>query len=138
MASLEIVCELLVRPATDAGCHVRGNVIGVPPLEHGASELPAIVHGEGDVAGRMALAAMAERCRKVGAAIFLSGKVRSVPKTMRSEEGQIPECHSPALIEGKRELVRWRGRVHDPKAKDISFDCDCVIAAHPSIGSVGK
>src|ERR1700721_4224209 len=109
MAGLEIVRELLVRPSADAGSLVGGDVIGVPAFNHRARELLAIVHGEGDVAGRVALAAMAERCRKVGAAIFLSGKVRSVPKTMRSEEGQIPECHSPALIEGQRELVGCGG-----------------------------
>jgi hypothetical protein len=86
----------------------------------------------------VALAAMAERCRKVGAAILFSGKARRVPKAMRIEEGQIPECHSPALIEGERERVGRRRLVHRREAEDISFDCDCVIAANPSIGGVGK
>src|ERR1700728_4079522 len=99
MAGLDIVCELLVRPATDAGSRVGGDVIDVPAFEHGPGELPAIVHGKGDVAGRVALAAMAERCRKIGAAIFLSGKARLVSKAMLIEESQIPENHGPALVE---------------------------------------
>src|ERR1700677_3818765 len=123
MASLEIVRELLVRPATHAGSLVRSDIVGVPALEHGAGELPPIVHGEGDVAGGMALAAMTERRSKVGAAIFLSGKARSVSKAMRIEESQIPECHSPALIEGERKVVGRRRHVHCRKAKNISFDC---------------
>src|ERR1700722_2526312 len=133
MASLEIVCELLVRPATDPGSLVGSDIVGVPALEHGAGELPAIVHREGDVAGRMALAAMTEDCRKVGATVFPSGKARSFSKAMRIEEGQIPECHSPALIEGERKAVGRRRHMHGRKAEDISFDCDCVIAANPTI-----
>src|ERR1700723_143247 len=138
MAGLEIVRELLVRPSADAGSLVGGDVIGVPAFNHRARELLAIVHGEGDVAGRVALAAMTERCRKIGAAIFLSGKARRVPKAMLIEESQIPECHGPALVERERETVRRRRAVHGREAEDISFNCDRVIAADPTIGGVGK
>src|ERR1700722_10980752 len=57
---------------------------------------------------------------------------------MRIEEGQIPESHRPALIEGKRERVGWRYRMHRRKAEEISLDRDGVIAAHPTIGGEGK
>src|ERR1700733_6198617 len=134
MAGLEIVRELLVRPSADAGSLVGGDVIGVPAFNPRARELQALVHGEGDVAGRVALAAVTERCRKIGAAIFLCGKARRVPKAMLIEESQVPENHCPALVERERETVGRRRAVHGWEAKDVSFNCDRVVAADPAIG----
>src|SRR6202034_478061 len=59
-------------------------------------------------------------------------------KAMLIEESQIPENHGPALVERERETVRRQRAVHGREAEDISFNCDRVIAADPTIGRVGK
>jgi hypothetical protein len=60
---------------------------------------------------------------------------------MRIEEGQIPECHSPALIEGERKAVGRRRHMHGRKGPlEVTSVCADLLVVHavsPNRSAVG-
>ena len=69
MSGREIGDEILVAPAANARGLVGTDVEGAPARGQRAGEFPAVVEREGQVARRMALAAMGQRLGEIGAPV---------------------------------------------------------------------
>ncbi len=129
MAGGQILRQLLVAPAADAGLFVRRDVGGEPALHHFTAQVLALVKTKPQIARRMALAAVAERRRQIGAAIPLLILVEIRRETLLLEERQVPEFHAPTLVERERQLVLRVGLFHRRQTEQIILDRQHVIAA---------
>src|SRR6202521_5957640 len=138
MASVQIVNELLVGPTADARGSVGRDVVGAPAVHERSGQLGIAFHGEAQVAGRVALTAMAEGRRQVSAAVLLVRQFRIGAKAVHVEEDKVPKRHGPALIEREDQAVRESRRVNWRKAEQVRLDRDRIVPRQTGIGGVGE
>ncbi len=134
----QVVNDLGITPRSDTEPRVRGDVDGPPSLERRAGKLLAVVEGEAEVAGRVALVAMTQRGREVGASVPLGGLLRIGLESRALEEDRIPESHGPALVERKAQRGRRGLLVHRWQAEQVGLDRQGVAAAECRVGRVGE
>ncbi len=136
MPGRKIGGEVLIRPAANAGALVRADVEGAPAGRHGAGEFVAVVERKGEVARRMAFAAMRQCFHKIRAPVPLR-TLRCVGcKARVGVKHRRPEQHRPALVERERKRILGRRRAHRWQAEQIGLHRQHVFIAHVGVGRV--
>src|ERR1700730_1603512 len=86
----------------------------------------------------MTFTTMAERGRQIGAAIDRGRLCGIGYKAPVAQERHIPECHAPALVERKAEVILLVGYMVRRQAEQIGLDRECIVAANGRKRGVGK
>ena len=106
------------------------------PAVTAPSNFLSVVEREGQIARRVAFAAMRQRFGEIGAAIpFRALRRIGLEAGVRIEQRR-PEHHRPALVERKGERVFRRRRMHRRQAEQIGLDRQRVGVGHIGVGRV--
>ena len=128
--------EVAVRPAL-RGQRLRPQVGGVGPLEREAGQMVA-GHGEGEVAGRVTLAAMAQHVDE----IMPVHRVRRGPRDRRigargGPEQRVPETDRRAQVEGEHQVRRPVGRLDRRLGHQPGIERVGILAADLVVAGIG-
>ena len=125
------------RPGADACDGIGADVVCPPARRHRAGELLPVVQREGEIARRVALAAMRERLGQIGAAIPLrrssSVRARSACPALKTAD-QIPITQR--WSNGNSSVFGRRRRTHRRQVKQVGLDRQRVRIGHVGVGGV--
>src|SRR3974390_1218567 len=98
MARRQIVTQFVCAPRADAGSLIGADVVGIPAGGHRTGKFVSVVERQGQIARRMAFAAMRERLCEIGASVpFCALRYVGLKPTIFVEKRR-PDAHQPALI----------------------------------------
>jgi hypothetical protein len=105
MSDREVGREILVAPAANARGFVGTDVEGAPAGGQRTCEFLPVVERERQIAWRMALAAMGQRFREIGASVPFRTPVGIGREAGVRIEQRRPEGHGPTLVIGECQRI---------------------------------